>query len=45
MGGMQQKRILFLVNHEIVIYNFRLELVERLIHDNYEVQNNEEQSF
>ena len=37
MGGMQQKRILFLVNHEIVIYNFRLELVERLIHDNYEV--------
>lgn len=31
------KRILFLVNHEVVIYNFRLELVERLLHDGYEV--------
>ncbi len=31
------KRILFLVNGEIVIYNFRLELVERLLKDGYEV--------
>lgn len=30
-------RILFLVNHEVVIYNFRLELVERLLADGYEV--------
>lgn len=29
--------ILILVNHEVVIYNFRLELVERLLHDGYEV--------
>lgn len=32
-----KKRILFLVNHDVVIYNFRLELVERLLHDGYEV--------
>lgn len=31
------KRILFLVNHDVVIYNFRLEIVERLIADGYEV--------
>jgi len=31
------KRILFLVNHDIVIYNFRKELVENLISKNYEV--------
>ena len=31
------KRILFLVNHEVVIYNFRLEIVERLLHDGHEV--------
>lgn len=33
----QKKRILFLVNHDVVIYNFRLELVERLLKDGYEV--------
>lgn len=31
------KKIMMLVNHDIVIYNFRLELVERLINDGYEV--------
>lgn len=31
------KRVLFLVNHEVVIYNFRLEIVERLLADGYEV--------
>ncbi len=31
------KRVLFLVNHDIVIYNFRLELVERLLADGNEV--------
>ncbi len=31
------KRILFLVNHDIVIYNFRLELVEHLLKDGHEV--------
>lgn len=31
------KRVLFLVNHDVVIYNFRRELVERLIHEGYEV--------
>lgn len=30
-------QILILVNHEVVIYNFRLELVERLLSDGYEV--------
>lgn len=29
--------ILILVNHEVVIYNFRLELVERLLKENYKV--------
>ena len=31
------KRILFLVNHDVVIYNFRLEIVERFIADGHEV--------
>ena len=31
------KRVLFLVNHDVVIYNFRLEIVERLIADGHEV--------
>ena len=31
------KRVLFLVNHDVVIYNFRRELVERLLKDGYEV--------
>ena len=31
------KRILFMVNHDVVIYNFRLEIVERFIHDGHEV--------
>ena len=31
------KRILFLVNHDIVIYNFRLEIVERFLNDGHEV--------
>lgn len=29
--------ILFLVNHDVVIYNFRLELVERLLKEGYEI--------
>ena len=32
-----KKRVLFLVNHDVVIYNFRLELVERLLSEEYEV--------
>lgn len=31
------KKILFLVNHDVVIYNFRLEIVERFINDGHEV--------
>lgn len=31
------KKVLFLVNHDVVIYNFRLELVERLLDEGYEV--------
>ncbi|GIN58829.1 glycosyl transferase [Lederbergia ruris] len=31
------KKIFILVNHEVVIYNFRLELVERLLDEGYEV--------
>ncbi|WP_188205317.1 glycosyltransferase family 4 protein [Desemzia incerta] len=31
------RKVLILVNHDIVIYNFRKELVERLIEDGYEV--------
>ena len=30
-------KILFLVNHDVVIYNFRLELVERLLDDGHQV--------
>lgn len=30
-------KVLFLVNHEIVIYNFRKEIVERLLAEGYEV--------
>lgn len=30
-------RILFLVNHDVVIYNFRLELIERFIADGHQV--------
>lgn len=30
-------KILFLVNHDVVIYNFRLELVERLIEEGHQV--------
>lgn len=36
-GGRSKKKVLFLVNHDVVIYNFRLEIVERLIADGYEV--------
>lgn len=32
-----KKKVLFLVNHHVVIYNFRLELVERLLEEEYEV--------
>lgn len=32
-----RKKIVFIVNHEVVIYNFRKELVEKLINLNYEV--------
>lgn len=31
------KKILFLVNHDVVIYNFRLELVERLLKEGHQV--------
>lgn len=31
------KKVLILVNHDVVIYNFRKELVERLLSENYEV--------
>lgn len=31
------KRVLFLVNHDVVIYNFRLELVEKLIEQGHKV--------
>ncbi len=31
------KRVLILVNHDVVIYNFRLELVEKLLSEGYEV--------
>ena len=30
-------RILFLVNHDVAIYNFRLEIVEKLLQEGYEV--------
>lgn len=32
-----KEKVLFIVNHEIVIYNFRKEIVERLLSDGYEV--------
>lgn len=31
------KKVLILVNHDVVIYNFRKELVKRLLSENYEV--------
>lgn len=31
------KKVLFLVNHDVVIYNFRLEIVERFIKEGYHV--------
>lgn len=34
---MNNKRVLILVNHDVVIYNFRRELVERLINNGYKV--------
>lgn len=36
-NGSADKRILILVNHDVVIYNFRLELVQRLLSEGYEV--------
>lgn len=36
-GEAEKPSVLILVNHDVVIYNFRLELVERLLHDGYEV--------
>lgn len=36
-GNGMKKKVLFLVNHDVVVYNFRLELVERLLSDGYEV--------
>ncbi len=35
--GSEKPSVLILVNHDVVIYNFRLELVERLLNDGYEV--------
>lgn len=32
-----KKKILFLVNHDVVIYNFRIELVERFLKEGFEV--------
>lgn len=32
-----KKKVLILVNHNVVIYNFRRELVERLVNEGYEV--------
>lgn len=37
LGRAGRKSVLILVNHEVVIYNFRLELVERLLHEGKEV--------
>ncbi|MGO1372085.1 MAG: glycosyltransferase family 4 protein [Senegalia sp. (in: firmicutes)] len=34
---MDNKKVLILVNHDVVIYNFRKELVERLLEEGYEV--------
>lgn len=35
--GQMKKRVLILVNHDVVVYNFRKELVEQLIHEGNEV--------
>lgn len=35
--SLERPSVLMLVNHDVVIYNFRLELVERLLNDGYEV--------
>ncbi|MEQ9809774.1 glycosyltransferase family 4 protein [Streptococcus jiangjianxini] len=32
-----KKKVLFLVNHDLVIYNFRLEIIERLLSEGFEV--------
>lgn len=32
-----KSKVLFLVNHDVVVYNFRLELVERLLMEGYQV--------
>ena len=37
MRGETVKKVLILANHAITIYNFRLELVRRLVQDGYEV--------
>lgn len=37
VNNKEKGKVLFLVNHDVVIYNFRLELVERLLSDGYEV--------
>lgn len=34
---MEKQKVLFLVNHDVVIYNFRKELVARLLDEGYEV--------
>ena len=34
---MNKSKVLFLVNHDVVVYNFRLELVERLLMEGYQV--------
>ncbi|MEY8371357.1 glycosyltransferase family 4 protein [Aerococcaceae bacterium 50-4] len=34
---MSNKKILFLVNHDVVIYNFRLELILQLLENGYEI--------
>ena len=34
---MKHKKVIFIVNHDIVIYNFRLEIVERLLNDGCKV--------
>lgn len=36
-GKNKKPSVLFLVNHDVVIYNFRLELVERLLKEGYDV--------
>ncbi len=37
MSGEDKKAVLILVNHDVVIYNFRLELVETLLSSGYQV--------